>query len=169
MMYDEQMSSTFMRAIESEFCSLCGGVDRRDMHDPWQRGVLMAQMWFKAVHRTPFTDLDRSDLRSLKLVASDTRGGPRIARNARRPRCRWRQQTWRRCSPSRLPYGVYQASHKAPHSHTLVFGRAGPGVRWAQNGNAHGILATRSVRCCSSHMVCPCLLSRRLPYNGRCS
>lgn len=58
-MYDEQMSSTFMRAIESEFCSLCGGVDRRDMHDPWQRGVLMAQMWFNAVHRTPFTDLDR--------------------------------------------------------------------------------------------------------------
>jgi hypothetical protein len=37
MIYDEQMSSTFMRAIESEFC---GGVDRRDMHDPWQRGVV---------------------------------------------------------------------------------------------------------------------------------
>ena len=149
--------------------------------------VQKAQMWFLVVHRTPFRTHDPSQdavtghrgsdmhqvisasfLALLPRRLSDTRGGSRIARNAR-PRCRWRQQTWRRCSPSRLPYGVYQASHKAPHSHTLVSGRAGPGVRWALNGNAHGILATRSVPCCSSHMACPCLLSRRLPYNGRCS
>lgn len=78
MMYDEQMSSTFMRAIESEFCSLCGGVDRRDMHDPWQRGVVMAQMWFKAVHRTPFTDL------SLKLYSSPLRHARRSANRTQR-------------------------------------------------------------------------------------